>query len=224
MNFRGIELPPAYYQDEWVYIIHGDCREILPSIPDKSIDLVLTDPPYGKKCSKGTNGYGSAQNRNYTDSWDNKPPEITTLENCLKCSVNQIIFGGNYFVLPISNCWLVWDKKGDIAFNNPFADCELCWTSFNKPIKKYTFKQQGFIKDSKDKVEHPTQKPSELIAVILRDWSKEYELILDPFLGSGTTARAAKDLNRYCIGIEIEEKYCEIAAKRCCQSVMELNV
>jgi len=192
----------------------GDCLEIMKEIDNKSIDLILTDPPYGKKSDKGTGGFGSSKNRRYADNWDSVIPIADVFNEIFRISRNQIIFGGNYFNLPISNCWLVWDKKGDIAFKNPFADCELIWTSFKKPIKKYLFKQQGFIRDSKDKIYHPTQKPTGLFQRILEDFSNENDIIFDPFIGSGTTAVACKLLDRNFIGIEINPDYVDIANKR----------
>lgn len=210
-----------YYQDEWVTIYHGDCREILPELP--RVDLVLTDPPYGKRWARGINAFGDIAELSETINnlaWDKERPSRVCFDLMRSGSQNQIIFGGNYFsdYLPPSNCWLVWDKKGG-RFDNPLGDCELIWTSFNKVIKKYVFIQQGFIKETKDRRFHPTQKPSELVSKIINDWSNPNDLILDPFLGSGTTAYCAKKLNRRCIGIEIEEKYCEIAARRCSQGV-----
>lgn len=192
----------------------GDCLELMKQIPDKSIDLVLTDPPYGKGCSKGTGGYGDSKTRKYKDVWDKNTPSDEVFEEIFRISEKQIIFGGNYFKLPLSNCWFVWDKKGDVEFNNPFGDCELIWTNFKKVVKKYTFKQQGFVRESKDIVVHPTQKPTELIKKIILDWTEDNSLILDPFLGSGTTAVACKELGRRYIGIEINPEYCKIAEER----------
>jgi len=197
-----------------IELIHGDCLVEMKKIPDKSIDLVLTDPPYGKNACKGTNGFGSATNRRYVGGWDNNIPTKECFDEMLRIGKNLIIFGGNYFahLLPPSKCWIVWDKKGDIAFQNPFADCELLYTTFSKPVKKYVFKQQGFITDSKDKREHPTQKPSELTKKLLEDWGGQ--TILDPFMGSGTTGVACKELGRNFIGIEIDKNYFEIAQRR----------
>jgi site-specific DNA-methyltransferase (adenine-specific) len=217
-----------YYQEENITIYNDDCLEVmrwLPSYPhlyygEIGIALVLTDPPYGKNCDKGTHGFGSAKNRKYEGGWDNLPPTKEVFDEIFRVSRNQIIFGGNYFRLPLSNHWIVWDKKGEIEFKNPFADCELIWTSFTKSITKYVFKQQGYIKDSKDSIYHPTQKPSELIRQLIKDYSKVGDTILDPFLGSGTTCRACKDLGRKCIGIEISKKYCDIAVKRLGQEVL----
>jgi DNA modification methylase len=130
----------------------------------------------------------------------------------LRVSKNAIIFGGNFFadLLPLGKHWIVWDKKGDVKFKNPYSDCELLWTNFKKnTVKKYVFKQQGFITDSKDKRVHPTQKPSELIELLLKDYGGD--TILDPFMGSGTVGVACKRLKRNFLGIELDPKYFELA-------------
>ena len=201
------------------YIELGDCLELMKQIPDKSVDLVLTDPPYGKKADKGTNGFGSAKNRRYSTEgggWDSMIPPKAVFDEMFRIGKNVIIFGGNYFahLLPPSNCWIVWDKKGDIAFQNPFADCELIYTSFKKPIKKIVFRQQGFITDSKDKRYHPTQKPSELVQMLIEQWTEPGQTICDPFLGSGTTAVAAVRSGRHYIGFEKNPEFYDIACSR----------
>jgi len=213
-----------YYQDKWVTIYHGDCREILPQL-DVKVDLVLTDPPYGIEMSKGFGGFGGfgepIARKQYPDSWDKERPSQELFNLILACSLKSIIFGGNYFadILPQSTHWLVWDKMNTMP---TFGDCELIWTNIKrKSVKKYTFEWNGLLGKENYRY-HPTQKPLGLISLILADYSQVGDLILDPFLGSGTTCYCAKKLNRYSIGIEIEEKYCEIAAKRCCQEVMEL--
>lgn len=199
----------------------GDCLEKLKEIPDKSVDLVLTDPPYGKKWARGLNGIGVVKKKNEKFEnlfWDSETPNKVYFEQILRVGKSVLIFGGNYFtdVLPISNCWLVWDKRGETPRGQqiPFADCELIWTNLNKTIKKYVCVNQGFIRDSKDERLHPTQKPTELILDILKDFSKENDLILDPFMGSGTTGVAALKLQRRFIGIEINPEYFAIAEKR----------
>ena len=218
-----------YFQDKDVTIYHGDCREILPLLP--KVDLVLTDPPYGKQWARGVNAIGVVK---YTNeklenvAWDKERPAKDLFTQFIEISTNQIIFGGNYFTdyLYPSNCWIIWDKLGDFKRGEqiPFGDVELAWTSFKRTCKKYTLRVQGFVNDSQDIRVHPTQKPTEVMQMILQDFSGATDLILDPFMGSGTTLRAAKNLGRKAIGIEIEEKYCEIAAKRMAQTVMELAI
>ena len=197
-------------------LINGDCLEIMKDIPSKSIDLIVTDPPYGINRDKGSYGYGIAKGRKYKGNWDKEIPKKEVFDEMLRISKNIIIFGGNYFAhyLPPSKHWIVWDKKGDINFKNPFADCELIYTSFNKVVKKIVFKQQGFITDSKDKRVHPTQKPTELLDIIINNYSEENDVILDCFMGSGTTGISALRNNRRFLGIELDENYFEIAKKR----------
>lgn len=197
-------------------IYNGDCLTVLREMPDKSIDLCITDPPYGKKADKGTNGFGSSKNRRYQGGWDDKIPPKEVFDEIFRVSKNVIIFGANYFspYLPPSNCWIFWDKKGDIAFQNPFADGELIYTSFKKPVKRIVFRQQGFITDSKDKRFHPTQKPSELVEILVREYSQPGDIIFDPYLGSGTVAVVASRNGRHYIGCEINTEYYGTCCKR----------
>lgn len=194
----------------------GDCLELMKDIPDKSVDLVLTDPPYGKKADKGTNGFGSAKNRKYSGAWDDKRPSKDVFDEMLRIGKNVVIFGGNYFadMLPPSNHWIFWDKKGDIKFKNPFADGELIYTTYKKPIKRIVFRQQGFITDSKDERYHPTQKPTELLQTLIEMFTSEGDTILDCFMGSGSTGVACVNTNRNFIGIELDVGYFEIAKQR----------
>lgn len=208
-------------------IILGDCLEVMRGMADNSVDLVLTDPPYGKSWTRNnkTPGFGSQGNKAWrTDelTWDKFTPTQEYFDEMIRVSKNQIIFGGNYFTdkLPVSNCWIVWDKIGNHKFSNPFADCELAWTSFSKVIKKYVVVQQGFVKDTKDKRLHPTQKPTELMKAIIVDFAETGQKILDPFVGSGSTIKAAKDLGFNATGIEINPDYVKIAQDRLKQEVL----
>lgn len=196
-------------------IICGDCLEIVKTFPNKSVDLVLTDPPYGIGADSGVGGFGESRtDKHYDDGWDNRRPSKAIFEELVRVGKTAIIFGGNFFTdyLPANGHWIVWDKTGGINFQNPFSDCELAWTNVaKKSVKKYIVIQQGFVAAEKVRY-HPTQKPVQLFQAIIRDYGGE--LILDPFLGSGTTAVAAKMEGRNYIGIEISEKYCEIARRR----------
>lgn len=186
-------------------VICGDCLEVMKGIPDKSVDLVLTDPPYGHgdKWAGGT----WATNEKYADcfNWDTATPTKEYFDEIFRISKNQIIWGGNYFTLPKTRCVLIWDK---VFYVPTLSDVEMAWTSFDKTAKKYAALRQ------EDFREHPTQKPLDLFRWILTNYSDETDLILDPFFGSGTTGVAAKLLGRQFVGIEISEKYCDIARKR----------
>ena len=180
------------------------------------VDLVLTDPPYGigesneKNMSRGK----WAEPKDYGEySWDKTRPSKDAFSQMLRFSKNQIIFGGNYFIdyLYPTPCFLVWNKDNG---NSDFADCEIAWTSFKTAVRIIKWRWQGMLKEHPEKRVHPTQKPCGLFMQILRKYGDDSEITLDPFLGSGTTAIACERLKRRWIGIEIEEKYCEIAAKR----------
>ena len=199
-------------------IINADCMDILKQLPDKCIDLVLTDPPYGINVAR--NGkIGGRKCCSVTDygkkDWDNKIPKKEIFEEIFRVSKNQIIFGGNYFIeyLTNSSCWLVWDKNN----SGNFADCELAWTNFKSAVRKYKWTWNGMLQEDmkhKDIRIHPTQKPLKLFEMILNDYSNENDLILDCFSGSGTTAVACYDLKRRFICIEKDKEYYEKSVER----------
>lgn len=203
--------------DQYINTIQNvDCIEFMRTLPDKCIDLVLTDPPYGINMDKGTDGFGNVRGKKYSDDWDSAKPTRETFNELLRIGKNIIVSGGNYFteLLPQNNHWIVWDKIGEMKFVNPFSDCELMWTNYNKKtVKKYIVVQQGFVAEERERF-HPTQKPIKLFSLILQDYSEENALIFDPFMGSGTTAIACLKTNRRFIGCEISKKYCDIANKR----------
>jgi len=160
MQWNGLELPEAYYQDDAVYIIHGDCREILPQLPDKSIDLALTDPPYGIGADASAHKAGGRNGwKDYGDTnWDAKPDKVI-FDLIFRISNHQIIWGGNYFTdyLYPSMGWLVWDK-GQRDFS--LADGELAWTSFQNALRIYMIPRGLALQDGK---QHPTQKSLEIM-------------------------------------------------------------
>lgn len=203
---KAMSLPTPYYNEGGITIYHGDCRDILPYLP--KVDLVLTDPPYG---------LGIAANpfrqRFEKQAWDDVVVDSALLGTVINAGHQAIVWGGNYFGLPAHQCFLVWDKLQPQEFSSSM--CEQAWTNLKMPAKLF---RRHVI--SYEKL-HPTQKPSELIEWCLR--FTDADTILDPFMGSGTTLRAAKDLGRRAIGIEIEEKYCEIAVRRLAQEVLPLT-
>ena len=209
-----------YYEEPGITIYHGDCREILPTLP--KVDLVLTDPPYGISEAAGKNKSRSkcATSKDYgNDTWDNAPPPEWLFGLMIEKSVNQIIFGGNYFKLPLSPCWLVWDKDNGAT---DFADAELAWTNLPKAVRLLKWRWQGMLQENmahKEFRDHPTQKPVPVMKWALSH-AGDVKTCLDPFMGSGTTLVACKQAGVSCIGIEREEKYCEIAVKRLAQGCL----
>ena len=210
-------------------IYNEDCLETMKRMPDKSIDLILTDPPYGIGISKTGLVGGSdsksklAKLKQYTASdWDAKIPSREVFEEMFRVSKNQVIFGGNYFVEYLQNspCWIVWDKDNG---NTSFADCELAWTSFDTSVRLKRYRWNGMLQENmkhKEERYHPTQKPVPLMRWILAKYAKEGDVIYDPFMGSGTTARACADLGFAYIGSEISKEYCDIAEERLRQGVL----
>jgi DNA modification methylase len=214
-----------YYEEAGIKIYHGDCREILPQLG--RFDLLLTDPPYGigvGRTSHATSGlvvgHGNRRvaKRSYPlESWDDAAPNLDIPRNV---AVSQIIFGGNYFPLPPSKCWLVWDKQ----VNGNFADCELAWTNLDKPVRKISWLWNGFAREGgEDRYDHPTQKPLGVMKWCISQVPNEVCSLVDPYMGSGTSLVAAKDLGILATGIELEERYCEIAANRLRQSVLNFE-
>lgn len=205
-----------YYETKLGKLYHGDCLDVLPHL-DVEVDLVLTDPPYGIKADKGVQEAKCriAVSNTYEDKWDSETPDKNIFNFLLKNDC--IIFGGYFFThfLPQGNHWLVWDK---LNLMPTFSDCELMYTNIERnSVKKYECRWSGMMQSDMKQKEahyHPTQKPVKLIKDILKDYSQPNDLILDPFLGSGTTAVAAESLNRRWIGIEKEERYIEIAIQR----------
>jgi len=218
-----------YYEDDYAKIYLADCREILPEMP--KVDLVLTDPPYGINadsimCKQAGTQYGKAlaAKRYYgSTDWDDEAIDIDLINKAINQADKSIVFGGNYYEMKPSSCWLVWDKENG---SNNFADCELAWTNLKQAVRIFRYKWNGMLQkhmgQNKEARFHPTQKPVELMKWCIEQ-SKTEGTILDPFMGSGTTLRAAKDLQRKAIGIEIDERYCEIAANRLRQNVLDFS-
>ncbi len=191
----------------------GDCAEILPTL--NLVDLVLTDPPYGIGEAKGKNKSRSklATAKDYgCDDWDNKPPSDELITLIRAKGTYQIIFGGNFFTLPPTACWLVWDK---INGKSDFADCELAWTNLKQAVRQIRFMWAGMLRDGKEsRGDHPTQKPIKVMEWCISQAPSNVETICDPFMGSGTTGVAAMNLEKQFIGIERERKYFDIACER----------
>lgn len=219
-----------YYEHAGIRIYHGDCREVLPELWGAS--LLLTDPPYGIS-------YRSTHNSGWRDrtrvKWcrtenfpgiqgDDAPLDPSHFDG--KASL-AAIFGGNYCAAALgpSRCWLVWDKRVDTTPDNQ-SDCELIWTNFDLPSRIYRHLWRGIIRAGEENVSlteklHPHQKPVGLLRWIIRYSAVDRGPVLDPYCGSGSSLLAAQREGMSSIGIEIEERYCEIAAKRLSQEVFD---
>lgn len=185
----------------------GDCQEVLPSIP--LADLVLTDPPYGLNTGKQKCG-GSKSREWGTQEWDREICQPAVDMARLAGEV-AIIWGGNYYTLPPSRCWLAWDKcQPDEWYST--AHFELAWTSMDRNARRWRMSQVEAYGDMKK--EHPSQKPLALMRWCIGILPKQPETILDPFMGSGTTGVAAVQMGRQFIGIERDPAFFEIACHR----------
>jgi DNA modification methylase len=206
-----------YYCDEYCTLYCADCAVVLPTL--ERHDLLLTDPPYGidenprKIASRGR----GALVKDYGQFiWDKEPIPEWLLLLALSKGDKAIVFGGNYYSLPPTSCWLVWNKlNGDCDF----ADCELAWTNLKKAVRKIDHLWNGMIRQNGEFRQHPTQKPLRVISWCIEQ-AGSVQTVLDPFAGSGTALVAAKLRNIKATGIECEERYCEIAAQRLSQGVL----
>lgn len=198
-----------YYDCDGITIYHGDCREVLPTLP--KFDLLLTDPPYGIGIAANP-----VRQRHAKSDWDNQRPEDAVIDMATKSAEYAIVWGGNYFALKPSRKFLIWDKKQPEDFS--LAMVEFAWCSWDGNAKLFSSKVNGSYTKC-----HPTQKPEDLMRWCMKQVPKAFETILDPFMGSGTTLVAAKREGRRAVGIELEERYCEAAVKRLQQGVFDFD-
>lgn len=186
-------------------VFNEDCLETMKRMADKSVDLVLTDPPYGIGISSNP-----VRQKHIKKEWDNNTPMDSIFNEIFRISKNQIIWGANYFNLPPSKGFLIWDKKQPYDFS--LAMCEYAYSSFDFPAKMYSYSNRG------DEIKlHPTQKPLDLMTFCLNfalQRDNTIKNIYDPFSGSGTSLVCAKSKGLDYIGSELDKDYFEIINKR----------
>jgi site-specific DNA-methyltransferase (adenine-specific) len=185
-----------------IEITNEDCMELLKRTPDNYYELAIVDPPYGIGISSNP-----IRQQHDKKKWDDNIPQSEYFNELFRVSENQIIWGGNYFDLPPSQGFYVWDKKQPHDFS--LAMCEYAWSSFQKPSKMWSLsvlKERGKI--------HPTQKPVELYEWLLMNNTKEGDKILDTHLGSGSIAIACHNLGFDLTATELDKDYFDAAMKR----------
>ena len=183
-----------------------DCMEYMKTLPDKAFELAIVDPPYGIDInSSGRLGHYGGKGK----TWDSQTPDNAYFKELFRISQNQIIWGGNYFILPPTRCFLIWDKKQPEGVS--FASCELAWTSFDASAKTFYY---STLFDDKDKRIHPTQKPVALYEWLLTHYAKQGDKILDTHLGSGSSRIAAYNLGFDFVGCEIDPDYFKAQEER----------
>lgn len=190
-------------------LYQADCMDVLPTL--ERVDAVVTDPPYG------INVQSKRRGRN-VESWDANTCQAE-VDLCIGLSDEAIVFGGNYYTLPPTRCWLLWDKMISPGLN--LAHAEMAWTNLDRQgvrIKRHLW-SGPFREGSEARNGHPTQKPIDVMR-----WAVGFTrglLVLDPFMGSGTTGVACVQLGRKFIGIEREPKYFDIACDRIAKAVAQ---
>ena len=185
-----------------------DNMALMSRYPDKYFDLAIVDPPYGIGQTSMNMGSRKTIIPDKTKTWDNSIPTNEYFNELKRVSKNQIVWGGNYFPLEPTKCWIIWDK-GQRDFS--LADGEMAWTSFDKAMR--IFELSRGTANAEDKI-HPTQKPVKLYEWILSKFAKEGDLILDTHLGSGSSRIAAYKGGLNFVGCEIDVEYFEQQEKR----------
>jgi len=189
-------------------ITNEDNMELMKRYPDKYFDLAIVDPPYGIGAGKMTMGSGKHKFKQGKD-WDFAIPNDEYFKELFRVSKNQIIWGGNYFTLPLNNNWVIWDKLNP---NLSFSEAELAWSSINKNVR--IFKRYSAMEDDDGKKQHPTQKPIQLYKYCLEKYAKEGDKILDTHLGSGSIAIACHDYGFDLTACELDKEYFDKAMER----------
>lgn len=190
-------------------VTNEDCMILMSRYPDNYFDLAVVDPPYGlgTKLTRGGGTHLKFKDDKTIDRWDNVPtPEY--FHELFRISQNQIIWGGNYFTLPVYRCPIVWDKMQPVP---NFSAFELAWSSFDQPSKIFQQRQAGFIGEAKI---HPTQKPITLYDWIFKNYAKPGQKVLDTHLGSGSSRIAAHKAGLDFTACELDKDYFDAQEKR----------
>lgn len=186
--------------------------EYMAGVPDKFFDLAIVDPPYGIEINMNMGRRAGKKKAHEEKDWDDAIPTPDYFMELDRVSKNMIIWGGNYFPLPLTKSWIFWDKE--VPEGVDFADGELAWTSFDKTLVKARVRYTGFQgMDDGGKI-HPTQKPVALYKWLLNKYTETGFKIFDSHLGSGSHAIACHDYNLEMTACEIDPEYYEKAAKR----------
>ena len=189
-----------------------DCMEYLATCEDNAFELAIVDPPYGININMNMGRKKGERKKHQEKLWDKAIPEDNYFIELQRVSKNQIVWGGNYFPLPLTKAWIFWDKQ--VPDGVSFADGELAWTSFNRTLVKAKLTYTGFQgMDVGGKI-HPTQKPVKLYEWLLMNYAKEGDRILDTHLGSGSIAIACHNLGFDLVGCELDTDYFNAAQKR----------
>ena len=195
-----------------INLYNEDCLQAMKAMQDKQFDLAIVDPPYGIDAANMQMG-NNAKKKWTKKDWDKNTPTNEYWTELFRISKNQIVWGGNYFNLPSSKCWVIWDKNNG---ESDFADGEMAWTSFDKPMRIKKIHWTGSAsnwEDTKGKI-HPTQKPKALYDYLLLNYAEKGMKVIDTHLGSGSIALACWDNGINLEAYEIDTEYYDKACKR----------
>jgi len=204
-------------------ITNEDNMLLMSRYKDNHFELAIVDPPYGIDVTKMTLGNAKKKLKSKEKNWDNEVPSEAYFKELFRVSKNQLIWGGNYFDLPSSRFWVVWDKNNG---ESDFADGEMCWGSFDKPmrIKRVNWCGSACKHETGQNKIHPTQKPVKLYEWLLMNYAKEGDKILDTHLGSGSIAIACHNLKYDLTACELDKEYYDAAIKRIEQHKQQLTM
>ena len=196
-------------------VFNIDCMEYMRSLPDKCFALAIADPPYGigRDGQKLSINKNPKHNRKYFEAkgWDKKAPDQEFFDELLRVCENVILWGANHYIsrVPIdSACWIIWDK-GQKGLT--MADCELAWSSFDKPARIFVMNRVALLQEG---TIHPTQKPVALYAWLLKNYAKPGDRIFDPMMGSQSSRIAAYKMGFDYVGCELDKEYFEKGCER----------
>lgn len=194
-----------------INLFNEDCLPAMRKMKDKEFDLAICDPPYGIGVSNASEIGYRGFNVFTPKDWDNSIPDASYFNELFRVSREQVIWGGNYFGLRATRCYLVWDK-GEGFKDRSYAEAELAWTSFDKNVRVY--KRDPLARGDYKNKKHPCQKPIELYKWLLKNYATPGYKILDTHLGSGSIAIACYDMGFDLVGYEIDAEYYADAVKR----------
>ena len=195
-----------------------DCMDGMKEFPDKYFDLAIVDPPYGININNNIGRRKGDKKSDYPKAyWDDAIPDKSYFEELFRVSKQQIIWGGNYFYLPPTKCFIIW-RKPQISENVSFSMVEYAWTSFNQTSKEWI----GMSNEA-DRI-HATQKPVALYEWIINRYSKEGDIILDTHVGSASSLIACHNTNHKYVGFELDETYYKLAKKRLDSETAQMNI
>ena len=193
-----------------IKLYNMDCMEYMVSCKDNEFDLAIVDPPYGINVNMNMGVRKGEKRKHKQKQWDKETPDSDYFKELFRVSKNQIIWGGNYFELPLIKYWIIWDKL--ITGKVDFAEGEMAWSSLNTNLKIFKHSiQNNYINEPRI---HPTQKPKKLYEWLLKNYAETGNKILDTHLGSGSSAIAAYNYKFDFVGLEIDKEYFDAAVNR----------